>query len=152
MDDNPGKYQPTAGTTVKTKLSMFAVLVTSLMSAAQASHTFSTAPPAPQNSDQQHSAKGEYISFEVDSGASYKLDLYFSLMNSVTLSATSVINTESAKTTDTDWLTLWKYFPTSWQSPGTSIDGILTSHTTSSKHIFHNLPAENCLNFYRHHG
>lgn len=109
-------------------------LVTVLMGNAQASSTFSTVAPGAQ-----HAAKGEFVEFEVGSGA-YKSDFYFSLSTSVNLSASIVINTEDGTTNDMDWMMLWKYSPTSWQSPGSSIGSRFTADSTAFHHVFKNVP------------
>lgn len=121
---------------MKTQLFALAASLTLSISAAQASHTFATSSPG-----EQHFARGEYVNFEIESGEHYNFHYFFSLSSPASLSATAVINTASGKTTDTDWLRLYKYTLNSSQPPGPSIDGRLTSNSTSSNHIFHNLQA-----------
>ena len=127
---------------MKIKFISLVILVTLSAGTAQAlpqtSHTFSTSAPG-----EQHDAKGEYVTFDVEQGAPYKSDFYFSLSTAQTLSATLVINTEEGTTDDKDWLNLWKVVPMAWQPPGSSIEGRFTANSTAFHHKFVNVPAGN---------
>ena len=123
---------------MKIKSISLVILVTLSAATAQASHTFSRSAPG-----EQHAKRGEYVSFEVEQGASYKEDFYFSLSTAQTLSASLVINTEEGKTNDQDWLNLWKVVPMEWQPPGSSVGGRFTANSTAFHHTFINVPAGN---------
>lgn len=123
---------------MKLKSISLVVLVSLAAGTAQASHTFLRSAPG-----EQHAARGEYVSFEVNQGASYKEDFYFSLSTAQTLSASLVINTEEGTTNDMDWLNLWKVVPMMWQPPGSGIEGRFTANSTAFHHTFVNVPAGN---------
>lgn len=83
---------------------------------------------------------GEFTSFEVDGGVSYKNEFYFTLGKSFNLKTSATINTEDGSSLDIYYVTLFKYNP--FAAPGAQTPSNLGTYsfgTTSTPHVFANV-------------